>query len=946
MKKYFFGFLFCYLYSVSLAEKPAIFWASDPVKPNQTVLVQGDLLDGDTHLQIANIKNKRVGKPELNKVDFSKIQFNLLSSKQPSVQTGKYVIPANWDMGIYAIRPAKNGEVGKTTLVNAPDVWWLQGDEVKYSTPGGQYRIFGKCLSFGDAKVYLKDNAGKFTQMKLIEQDLWHIAIDLGNLKVGIYKVFVHNGLGGKYGWIDAGDIVLKEKAAWPEKVFNVVDYGAKPNFDPTRSVLDKTNDSPAFQRALDAAGKNGGGVVYIPKGCYRMVEELYVPRFVTIRGESQLSTSLGWTDKEEPPLGLINGTNNFAVENLSIFVQNYYSVIRADHGHTEGSGNIAVRDVTVRANRYIGVSHRTFEDWQKEYTKRQFNVSRREAVLNFGGENIVVSDCHVYASHSSIILDKASGVVSNNKLHCPNSAHSQYWIRGCHDLIMTNNDISGGGCLGTHNTSRGVRGEDDWEVYLNAVSRNIYFAGNKLKDNWKYDREFMTLDSHGYGGPYIGPVAEARDNTLTFPERFPVLMVSGEAMSKSGSVFSSMKLADSKTYKIVVKMEAKKDPLDWDYCYINFYEGNQSIESTEPERFERNGDSRYYAHGKVNAVRVSGAEGFELKELRIAKNWKELLDESSNKPVFADIKLDGNDMPQKDTGVLFDFDSDDVLYVLAIVKANGPIKIGQVELLVDGKRALNVGLTRLGGTTVDFNNIPKSPNQNSSNINLYKGAFVYVLEGKGCGQYRKIIDGKDRTLVLDRAWDVELNDTSVISVHRSHDHQLFVNNEFIDGGIAIQLYGGGVNNVIVGNTLTRAGGFVVTGLEGCASMYCQILDNTIVSGVGLGGPPCNLRGSKIGFQPYKPTGILNGYETIGMVMRGNRLENITSAVANGPVQNILIEDNYFANTETAILVNPEGMASRMKGYSPQDVFIRNNKLENVDSLLKKNKESTVVVCE
>jgi hypothetical protein len=58
---------------------------------------------------------------------------------------------------------------------------------------------------------------------------------------------------------------------------FNVRDYGA---------VGDgKTDDTAAFQRALDAAGKANGGVVYAPRGNYFFAGRLNVPKAVTLAG-------------------------------------------------------------------------------------------------------------------------------------------------------------------------------------------------------------------------------------------------------------------------------------------------------------------------------------------------------------------------------------------------------------------------------------------------------------------------------------------------------------------------------------------------------------------------------------------------------------------------------------------------------------------------------------
>jgi polygalacturonase len=46
-----------------------------------------------------------------------------------------------------------------------------------------------------------------------------------------------------------------------------------------------KTDDTAAFQRALDAAGKAGGGVAYAPRGNYFFAGHLNVPNAVTLAG-------------------------------------------------------------------------------------------------------------------------------------------------------------------------------------------------------------------------------------------------------------------------------------------------------------------------------------------------------------------------------------------------------------------------------------------------------------------------------------------------------------------------------------------------------------------------------------------------------------------------------------------------------------------------------------
>ncbi|BBI31712.1 glycoside hydrolase family 55 protein [Cohnella abietis] len=67
---------------------------------------------------------------------------------------------------------------------------------------------------------------------------------------------------------------------------FNVADFGA--------AADGKTDDTGALQRALIAAGKNGGGVVFVPAGRYKIMGTLLVPTGVTLRGDRSNTWSGG----------------------------------------------------------------------------------------------------------------------------------------------------------------------------------------------------------------------------------------------------------------------------------------------------------------------------------------------------------------------------------------------------------------------------------------------------------------------------------------------------------------------------------------------------------------------------------------------------------------------------------------------------------------------------
>ncbi|SPE60476.1 conserved exported hypothetical protein [Verrucomicrobia bacterium] len=65
--------------------------------------------------------------------------------------------------------------------------------------------------------------------------------------------------------------------AAPASDVYSVADFGAKGD--------GKTDDTAAFQKALDTAGHAGGGVVYAPRGNYFFAGHLNIPGAVTLKG-------------------------------------------------------------------------------------------------------------------------------------------------------------------------------------------------------------------------------------------------------------------------------------------------------------------------------------------------------------------------------------------------------------------------------------------------------------------------------------------------------------------------------------------------------------------------------------------------------------------------------------------------------------------------------------
>ena len=249
----------------------------------------------------------------------------------------KFVLPESKEKHIYAVKlnPTYLGVKSKILYLNNPELDFVMGNDGDDATQGGTLRIIGKNLYVDDkhqVNVVLKslDNntTVHLTDFETIEGDSYSIEAKIpANLATGQYEVYVHNGYGDNTCWSEPMICSIKEKAEneiWSSKgYFNVKDFGAVGDVD--------TNDTPAIIAALDAAAANGGGTVYFPRGQYRVISTLAIPRNVTIEGESENNTMIFWDAHhwdyyEVPPLMTITGNVEF--KNIYLYATRNSQVI------------------------------------------------------------------------------------------------------------------------------------------------------------------------------------------------------------------------------------------------------------------------------------------------------------------------------------------------------------------------------------------------------------------------------------------------------------------------------------------------------------------------------------------------------------------------------------------------------------------------------------------
>ena len=399
------------------ADAPAVVWVSEPVNPGEAVMVYGGPWTNVTAVELSG--------PDKRAVVPLKIADDCVT----------FVYPKEWPLAAFAARvTSSDGTV--SAAVNAPDVWWLQGDAGKSASPGGWLRAFGRSIGLG-SKAFLELHcAGKTVKVPAAECDLYALKAGLPNgLPPGSYEVFVNNGLAANS--VAAGRLeVAPYKEPWPEQIYNVTAYGAVPN--------DGNDDSRAILAALADIAKNGGGVLYFPRGRFGMRGELALPPNTLLRGEDMTLTQLYWLDDDNPKGALLSGTYNFGIENVFLAADNIDEgvvVTPPQPGDSWKNANILLRRVRVR-----------FLHTDTTSAEESFRRSRsRGSAFSIAGEFVRVIDCDFYVSKGESSLHGDYLLASGNRFDGPGCGY----LGGRHVIFEDNNQEGRG--MSFANGSRGV---------------------------------------------------------------------------------------------------------------------------------------------------------------------------------------------------------------------------------------------------------------------------------------------------------------------------------------------------------------------------------------------------------------------------------------------------------------------------------------------------------
>jgi hypothetical protein len=482
------------LLSAAVWAAPCVFWASDPVAPGETVLVTGGGFGASPTIQTQRLDDGPAGPPTGKPSAWTGTGV-ASPAIQPSDNALKFTLPAALKPGLIAYRIAgKDGAV--IGVLNRPAAWWALGDLGDTASPGGAVRVFGHNLKApgGQALIFLQ---GPRTVNLAAEGDAYCLRVKLpADLPVGDYKLYAHGGWGGNAGWSDPMTLKVAKRPVWPQKVYNVRDFGA--------AADDRTDDTAAIQAALKAAGDAGGGIVYFPRGRYQVTATLRIPRFTVLRGEREDFVSLYWPDMDAPPPTLLQGTNSFGLEELTLYCSNYKTFLAADRSGPD-AGDVFLRKLRVRANAFRGHMEPAEVDrrW-REGMKVGFGGGYW--LIDLGGRNIQITDCDLYSASCVYALHEPRGaVVERNILGAGRWGGSG--VFGGDGVVLADNKYEGDDLM-----SWGAAGGIGY-----GNMSHLYLARNSFVLEHGGDRESITSDASG--GLYYGPIASCSGTTITLPE-------------------------------------------------------------------------------------------------------------------------------------------------------------------------------------------------------------------------------------------------------------------------------------------------------------------------------------------------------------------------------------------------------------------------------------------
>jgi hypothetical protein len=539
------------------AEVPAgtaiTFWASQPVDRDETVVVSGGNISPTATVRLTRLDDSAAGNP-LETADSANNGWSSVTPIQATEQSLKFQLP-DIARGVYAYQIVTGNGTGATTLVNAPDIWFVQGNVGSGASPRGRLNVFGTALgrmSASNQPVQLALVRNGTVQRILIADEsnpkegmyAQSFAIP-ADMPEGDYELYLHNGSGGPSAWSRYQNFGVGADRTAPRRTITTVSIAYPTNWPNIQcrvapAIGNGAPDDASFAAAFACAAN--GGVVSIPAGRYTLSQQYAqgfnqtIPNHVVIAGAGKDATVLSFPIANNTTLFKGNGifytpprqpkcdqqinwaTNLFGIRDLAIeapAMREGTGIVFEHMPLTDLRSVPFVRDIRLTLGRQ---------------TDRTASGPLTTGIQASNISNLQISGNDITAS-KPITMDKHvyGATVQNNTLR---------W----HELALTfNHDVQN--ALITHNqhiSAGAPYHKTPSELGFAAPGRDVYYADNASQYPQDAQQTWQLTMDEGIGN-YLGKVAASSGTTLTLasnakdvpylcdPDGNSVMIVSGK---------------------------------------------------------------------------------------------------------------------------------------------------------------------------------------------------------------------------------------------------------------------------------------------------------------------------------------------------------------------------------------------------------------------------------
>lgn len=247
-----------------------------------------------------------------------------------------------------------------------------------------------------------------------------------------------------------------------------------------------------------------GGGVVFAPRGTYRITAKLVIPPRTVLRGERREWVWL-YVPKDAPTFdAVIAGDRDYGVEELSVVSQTTSRLIAcpdqpAVYNRLEGTTPPPERAAANVRLRRLRLQHLHFAHRLNKGDPRR-EESEGPATVVLSGSDLALTDSEIVGAGMPLAIHGGSRIrIERNTLET--GRNGWYGLWDTREVVMEDNSIEGRDLEGTFGGFQNT-------------SYRIYYAGNRVGPAFGGEREALTFDSP-YAPTWMGRVDRIDERTL-----------------------------------------------------------------------------------------------------------------------------------------------------------------------------------------------------------------------------------------------------------------------------------------------------------------------------------------------------------------------------------------------------------------------------------------------